>query len=40
MAALATRLSPLGEAAYPAVRLQLKRIFDYRRERIRELLVG
>jgi len=31
-------LAPVGEVAYPMVRLQLKRIFDYRQRRIRELL--
>ncbi len=29
---------PLGELAYPLVRLQLRRIFGYRRRRMRELL--
>ena len=33
-------VQPFGEVAYPAVRLQLKRIFDYRQRRIEELLVG
>ncbi len=33
-------LSPLGEVAYPAVRLQLERIFGYRQRKIRELLAG
>ena len=33
-------LAPFGEVAYPAVRLQLERIFRYRRGKIRELLVG
>ena len=31
-------LSPFGEVAYPAVRLQLARIFGYRQRRIAELL--
>ena len=31
---------PLGELAYPLVRLQLRRIFGYRRRRMRELLGG
>lgn len=31
-------LFPLGQVAYPLVRLQLKRIFDYRARRLRELL--
>lgn len=31
-------LWPVGEAAYPLLRLQLARIFRYRRRRIRELL--
>ena len=31
-------LFPLGEAAYPLVRLQLRRIFAYRGRRLRELL--
>lgn len=31
-------LAPLGELAYPLVRLQLRRIFAYRQRRIRELL--
>jgi ligand-binding SRPBCC domain-containing protein len=31
-------LFPLGEAAYPLVRLQLGRIFAYRARRLRELL--
>jgi len=29
---------PLGEVAFPLVRLQLKRIFDFRARRLRELL--
>jgi ligand-binding SRPBCC domain-containing protein len=29
----------LGEVAYPLIRLQLKRIFNYRQRRIRELLL-
>jgi ligand-binding SRPBCC domain-containing protein len=33
-------LFPLGEVAYPLVRRQLEKIFDYRRERIREMLGG
>lgn len=32
-------LWPLGEAAYPAVRLQLARIFGYRQREIRRILV-
>jgi ligand-binding SRPBCC domain-containing protein len=31
-------LSPFGEVAYPLVRLQVRRIFDYRARRLRELL--
>ena len=31
-------LYPLGELAYPLVRVQLRRIFGYRRRRMRELL--
>jgi len=31
---------PLGEIAFPLVRLQLKRIFNYRQETIREILLG
>ena len=31
-------LFPVGEAAYPLVRLQLRRIFRYRTRRLRELL--
>ena len=31
-------LFPLGEIAYPLVRLQLRRIFDYRAGRLKELL--
>lgn len=33
-------LAPFGEVAYPAVRLQLERIFRYRQQKIREILVG
>jgi ligand-binding SRPBCC domain-containing protein len=33
-------LSPLGDLAYPLVRIQLKRIFAYREARIRSLLAG
>ncbi len=33
-------LSPLGEVAFPVVRRQLARIFSYRQEAVRELLVG
>lgn len=31
-------LFPAGEVAYPLVRRQLRRIFEYRRERLREIL--
>jgi ligand-binding SRPBCC domain-containing protein len=31
---------PLGELAYPLVRAQLERIFSYRQERVRAILVG
>jgi ligand-binding SRPBCC domain-containing protein len=31
-------LLPVGEAAYPMVKLQLERIFSYRQEKVRELL--
>ena len=31
-------LSPLGDVAYPLVRLQLRRIFRYRRDAVRRLL--
>ena len=31
-------LFPLGEVAYPLVRLQLRRVFDYRARRLSELL--
>lgn len=31
-------LFPFGEIAYPLVRLQLKRIFEYRARRLREIL--
>ena len=31
-------LFPFGEVAYPLVRLQVRRIFDYRARRLRELL--
>jgi len=33
-------LSPLGELAFPLVRLQLKQIFDYRSVKILELVEG
>lgn len=33
-------LFPLGELAYPIVRLQLRRIFAYRRMRMNELIIG
>lgn len=33
-------LAPLGEAAYPLVRKQLERIFDYRQESVTSLLIG
>jgi ligand-binding SRPBCC domain-containing protein len=33
-------LSPLGDLAYPIVRLQLRRIFRYRQEAVRRLLLG
>lgn len=33
-------LPPLGEIAFPLVKAQLKRIFHYRQQMIRELLVG
>lgn len=33
-------LPPLGELAYPVVRLQLRRIFAYRERAIRRLLLG
>ena len=33
-------LFPAGELAYPVVRLQLARIFSYRRRRLAELLAG
>ncbi len=33
-------LFPLGEIAFPLVRLELKRILKYRRRMIRELLIG
>lgn len=32
-------LSPLGEIAYPAVLLQLRRIFGYRKEAVRSILM-
>jgi ligand-binding SRPBCC domain-containing protein len=32
-------LSPLGDIAYPIVRLQLRRIFNYRERIIRQLLI-
>ena len=33
-------LTPLGDAAHPLVRRQLARIFSYRQDAVRELLVG
>lgn len=33
-------LSPLGEVAYPVVRAQLARIFDYRQQAVRRTLLG
>lgn len=33
-------LSPLGDLAYPLVRLQLRRIFRYRRDAVRQALTG
>jgi ligand-binding SRPBCC domain-containing protein len=32
--------APMGELAYPLVRAQLERIFKYRQERVRALLLG
>lgn len=33
-------LTPLGDVAYPLIRLQLRRIFNYRQKAIRKLLIG
>jgi ligand-binding SRPBCC domain-containing protein len=33
-------LAPLGEIAYPLVRWQLKRIFEYRQQAVRKILLG
>lgn len=33
-------LTPLGDVAYPLIRLQLRRIFNYRQKAIHKLLIG
>jgi ligand-binding SRPBCC domain-containing protein len=33
-------LFPFGEVTYPLVRLQLRKIFDYRQRAVREILLG